>query len=257
MEDHELPSPRARVIIVHGYGEHRGRYAHVVSRLAREGFECHLFDLRGHGQSGGTVAHVDRFEQYLDDLQLVVQHVGHSRPLFLVSHSLGGLIALSYVRRGDHGVDGLAVSDPYLHPAFRIPAARKALASVLSRILPKLSVNNGLDAKWLSHDEAIVRAYVDDPLVFKTTTPRWYTEVTRAQRELIDGASGIRLPLLMLVGEGDRIADPRVALDVFERAGSADKTLRRYPGLFHEIFNEIEREAVIDDLVAWLALHQR
>lgn len=255
VEDHELPSPRARVLVVHGYGEHRGRYAHVVSRLARDGFECHLFDLRGHGQSGGTIAHVDRFHQYLDDLQLVVQHVrnaGGPRPLFLVSHSLGGLIALSYVRRENHGVDALAVSDPYLHPAFRIPPARKALATVLSRVIPKLSFNNGLDAKWLSHDEAIVRAYVDDPLVFKTTTPRWYTEVTRSQRELVAGASDIRLPLLMLVGEGDRIADPRVALDVFDRAASAHKTLRRYPGLFHEIFNELERDAVLDDLAGWL-----
>lgn len=241
--------------MVHGYGEHRGRYAHVVSRLARDGFECHLFDLRGHGHSGGTITHVDRFAHYLDDLALVVQHVrniGSPRPLFLVSHSLGGLIALSYVRRENPGVDALAVSDPYLHPAFRIPWPRKALAAILSRVLPKARFDNGLDAKWLSHDEAIVRAYVEDPLVYSTTTPRWYTEVTRAQRELVAGASDIRLPLMMLVGEDDRIADPRAALDVFHRAGSTDKTLRRYPGLFHEIFNEIGRDAVLDDLAAWL-----
>lgn len=237
---------------MHGYGEHRGRYAHVVSRLAREGFECHLFDLRGHGQSGGAIAHVDRFHRYLDDLQLVVRHVGHSKPLFLVSHSLGGLIALSYARRADAGIDGLAVSDPYLHPAFRIPLGRRILATVLSGILPEVSFDSRLDATWLSHDEAVVRAYVDDPLVHKTTTPRWFMEVSRAQRELAAGASEIKLPLLMLIGEGDRIADHRAALEVFERAGSADKTLRRYPGLFHEIFNELEREPVIGDLVAWL-----
>jgi alpha-beta hydrolase superfamily lysophospholipase len=256
VEDHELPSAHARVLIVHGYGEHRARYAHVVSRLAREGFECHLFDLRGHGHSGGTIAHVEHFQDYLDDLTLVVRHVSaigpSTLPLFLISHSLGGLIALSYVRGAGAGVDALAVSDPYLHPAFRIPFARKALAAILSRVLPKMVFDNGLDAKWLSHDPEVVRAYASDPLVHKTTTPRWYTEVTRAQRELIAGADGIRLPLLMQIGEGDRIADHQVSLDVFKRTGSVDKTLLRYPGLFHEIFNELEREAVIDDLVAWL-----
>lgn len=253
VEDHELPSPRARVIIVHGYAEHRGRYAELVSRLMAERFECHLFDLRGHGGSGGVVGHVARFEDYLDDLALVVEHVRRDGvPLLLIGHSLGGLISLMYVRRANAGVDALAVSSPYLHPAFRVSAVRKLMAVIGSRVAPSTAVASGLDPKWLSHDDRIVAAYASDPLVFRITTPRWFMEVERAQREVLAGAADIRLPLLMQLGEEDRIADPRRAVEVFRRIGSADKTLLPYPGLFHEIFNELARDAVFNDLMVWL-----
>lgn len=256
VEDHALPSPRARVVIVHGYGEHRGRYAELVSRLLAEGFACHLFDLRGHGRSGGVVAHVDRFEDYLDDLALIVQRVrSASVPLLLVGHSLGGLIALMYVRRTDAGVDAVAVSSPYLRPAFRVPAAKKLLAVIASRVAPKMSFPNGLDPRWLSHDERVVAAYANDPLVHRITTLRWFMEVQRAQHDILASAGEIQLPLLMQLGEEDRIADPRRSIEVFERIGSADKTLRPYAGLRHEIFNELAREAVIDELISWLRAH--
>jgi len=258
VEDHELPSPRARVLIVHGYAEHRGRYAELTARLMAEGFECHLFDLRGHGGSGGALAHVAQFSDYLEDLALVVRHVRRdARPLILVAHSLGGLIALAYVRRSGADVDALAVSSPYLRPAFRVPAVKKGMAAVASRVAPTMKFASGLDPQWLSHDERIVTAYATDPLVFRITTPRWFIEVERAQRELLDGAAEIRLPLLMQLGEEDRIADHRRSIEVFRRIGSADKTLVPYAGLRHEIYNELARDRVIDDLLAWLRSRTR
>lgn len=258
VDSHELPAPRARVIVVHGYAEHRGRYAELTARLMAAGFECHLFDLRGHGGSGGALGHVERFDDYLDDLALVVQHVRRdATPLFLVAHSLGGLIALTYVRRANARVDALAVSSPYLRPAFRVSPLRKLMATIGTRVAPSTAVASGLDPQWLSHDERIVTAYATDPLVFRITTPRWFVETARAQQELLAGAAEIRLPLLMQFGGEDRIADHRRSAEVFERIGSADKTLIPYPGLRHEIFNELARDRVIDDLLAWLRLRAR
>lgn len=253
VERRDLASPRARVIIVHGYGEHRGRYGELAERLLGERFECHLFDLRGHGRSGGVAAHVERFSDYVSDLALVVDSVraaGGAAPLFLVAHSLGGLIALTYActRR----VDGLAASSPFLRAAFEIPAARKLLAMIGSRLTPAMSFDSPLAPEWLSRDQRIVDAYTTDPLVHRRTTPRWFVEVQHAQRALAAAAPEIRLPLFMMLGEDDRVADHRLTLEMFERFGSSDKTLRVYPGLRHEVFNELERDTVIADLVAWL-----
>jgi len=256
VEDHDLRAPRSRIVIVHGYAEHRGRYADLVSRLAPQGFECHLFDLRGHGHSGGIPAHVARFEQYLDDLQRVVART-RSRmdlptPLFLIGHSLGGLIALEFCRANENSCDGLVVSSPFLRPAFHIPMVKKILAWGASRIAPTLPFDNTLNPKWLSTDQKVAEAYASDPLVKRTTTPRWFTEVRSAQQALRDHAAEIRLPLLMLLAADDRIADHHAAEVVFAAIGSADKTLEVYPGLRHEIFNEVERAMVINDVISWI-----
>jgi alpha-beta hydrolase superfamily lysophospholipase len=128
------------------------------------------------------------------------------------------------------------------------------LARVLSLVTPRLRLPNGLNPRWVSRDEAVVAAYVADPLIFDKTTPRWYMEVTAAQRTLVTHAHEIRTPALFLLAGGDRIADHRIALDVFARLGTSDKQLRTYPELYHEVFNELAaaREVVIGDLLAWL-----
>ncbi|HET7434299.1 MAG TPA: alpha/beta hydrolase [Thermoanaerobaculia bacterium] len=257
VEDHPVASPRARVVIVHGYAEHLGRYAALVQRLVAEGFACHLFDLRGHGHSGGVAAHVARFDDYLSDLRLVIARVRDDVPLILLAHSLGGLIALRYVQTEPNAANALAVSSPFLHPGFAVPAAKRLLAQIASWCAPTLPFDTGLDAEWLSTDESVVAAYQNDPLVLRKTTPRWFTEVEQAQHALIAGASDITLPLLMLLGNEDKIADHELAAEVFTRIGSADKTLQQYAGYRHEIFNETGRAVVIDDLVKWMRGHAR
>ena len=256
VDDRTLPAPRARVVIVHGYAEHLGRYDEFVSRLEARNFECHRFDLRGHGHSGGIAAHVTRFKDYIDDLELIVERVRAAstddRPLFIVGHSLGGLIALVFVRSKRPGVAALAVGSPFLRPGFEIPSVKKALAMIASRLAPTLSLASNLDPALLSTDAETVVAYANDPLVHRTTTPRWFMEVEEAQRELCEHAGEVTLPLLMLLGGEDRIADHSLAAQVFERIGSADKTLRIYEDLRHELFNETRREAVIDELAGWL-----
>lgn len=259
LEHHAVPAPRARLVLVHGYAEHRGRYAAVVQQLRARGIECHLFDLRGHGESDGERGHVARFSDYVDDLDRVVKVIrerGGNTPLLIMAHSLGGLIALSYVRAHPAIFNALAVSSPFLGPAFAVPVAREILARGVSVVAPTLKFDSGLDPAWVSRDPEAVAAYSADPHVFNTTTPRWYTEVTAAQRELLAHAEEIKTPALFLVAGSDRIADHKLAHDLFTRLGTpaAEKELHSYPDLYHEVFNELPaaRAEVMNDLMQWL-----
>jgi alpha-beta hydrolase superfamily lysophospholipase len=253
VDDRTLPAPRARVVVVHGYAEHLGRYDEFVSRLEARNFECHRYDLRGHGHSGGIPAHVARFDEYVDDLRLVIDRVRSAdRPFFVVGHSLGGLIALETIRRLPQSCDGLAVSSPFLRTGFEVSRTQKVLASIASRVAPTLSLETGLQPEMVSNDPEVVASYATDPLVRRRTTPRWFTEVEGAQVELCGHAEEVVVPFLMLLGEDDQIADHILAADVFERIGSPDKTLKKYPGMRHEVFNETERSLVYEDLITWL-----
>lgn len=250
---------RARLVMVHGYAEHRGRYRQLVEQLESRGIECHLFDLRGHGESEGPRGHVGRFSHYLDDLARVVGTVerrGGTTPILLFGHSLGSLIALCFVRAHPNIFAAMAVSSPFLGPAFPVQAARVMLARAASLTSPAVHFESGLLPEWVSRDPEMVAAYSTDPHVFSTTTPRWYTEVTAAQRDLLAHADEITTPALFLVAGSDRIADHRVSLELFERLGTpaTKRRLHVYPELYHEVFNELPlaRAEVTQDLFSWL-----
>jgi len=259
-EHHLRPDPRARadVVLLHGYAEHAGRYAELIAALGAAGFSCHLLELRGHGRSEGVRGYVDRFGDYLDDLDLFLQRLdeiqtpGPAVPRILLGHSLGGLISLAYVLRRPDAFAALAVSSPFLYPAIEAPALKVWLASLLSRLAPTRLMKSEIASRWLSHDPAIVAAYDRDPLVFKTLSPHWFFEIRQAQDDLLARAGEIRPPALFLLGDADRIADPARSRQVFERLGSTEKQLVAYPGFFHEILNEIERARVVRDLLGWL-----
>lgn len=252
------PAPCARVILLHGYAEHVGRYPHVIDALTEAGYECHALDLRGHGQSEGVRGHVHRFQDYLDDLDLFLTELPEDPlPRFLFGHSLGGLLALRYVLHRPEAFAALAVSSPFLHPAAEIPWLREAVATAASHLAPTLLTKSPVDARGLSHDPAIVQAYIADPLVFKTFNARWFFEVREAQEEVLKRAGEIRLPVLMMIGSADPIAQPERSRQVFERLGSADKTLKVYDSFLHEVLNEIGKERVIHNLIAWLSDRQQ
>lgn len=251
------PTPKARVVLVHGYAEHVGRYPHVIEALNGAGFDCHALDLRGHGQSEGVRGHVLRFQDYLDDLDLFVAELPRDPlprqlPRILVGHSLGGLLSLRYVLQRPDAFAALAVSSPYLHLATDVHFLKEAMATAASRLAPTLLTKSPIEARALSHDPAVVEAYIADPLVFKTFNAHWFFQVREAQEEVLKRAGEIRLPVLMLIGSADPIAQPKRGRQVFERLGSPDKTLKVYDGFFHEVLNEVGKERVIQDLVEWL-----
>ncbi len=253
------PGAPARIVIVHGYAEHKGRYRGLVDDLTGAGYSCHLLDLRGHGASGGVRGHVSRFEEYRTDLDGFLAEIrtlaatfDPTVPLILLGHSLGGLIALDYVAHHPQAFAALAVSSPFLAPAFAIPFLKRTFLPLAAGIAPTFAVESGLDPRGLSHDPQVVAEYEADPKVFSTVTLGWFRAVEAAQKEVFEAAGSIRLPILVLLGEADPIADPKRSRDFFARLGSANRRLVTYPGLFHEVFNELERAQVVGDLLAWL-----
>lgn len=254
-EHHLVPGCRGRLVIVHGYAEHKGRYRVLVGELVAAGYQCHLLDLRGHGRSGGRQGHVARFESYRTDLEkflIEVRTFAAPAPLLLLGHSLGGLITLDFVLHHPEIFDSLTVSSPFLAPALKIPFLKRTLLPLLAIFFPSLAVQSGLPPAWLSHDTQVVKAYEADPLVFSTVTLGWFVAVRNAQKEVFDRAGDIRIPILGLIGDADRITAPSRTRAVFERLGSEIKRLVVYPGLFHEVFNELERGRPVADLLAWL-----
>ncbi len=246
--------PKGQALIVHGYAEHHGRYGELVQRLNDLGISCLLLDLRGHGRSQGSRGHVADFEHYRQDLDRLLEKAAWNDhlPSLLFGHSLGGLIALEYVLHRPHRFDLLAVSSPFLAPAVEVPTIKVALGHLAARLAPTLNLDGVLDPSVLTHDEDLQQRYREDPLIFHSFNPRWFLEVREAQEEVDQRAGEIQLPALFLLGDGDVVADPRQGRKVYERLGSEDKTLRVYPGFFHEVLNESGRERVYRDLESWL-----
>lgn len=241
---------RGRIVIVHGYAEHKGRYGHVVAALLDAGYECLLFDLRGHGRSDGPRGHVVRFADYRNDLAQIIETAPVARaPLIILGHSLGGLIALDFAEHRPGIATAVATSSPFLAPAFSVLTNAAWLAGYL---LPAVKVKNRLDPSWLSHDPKVVDAYRRDPLVFDTLTLGWWREVHQAQVETFARAHALEVPLLLMLGDADRIADPHRSRAFFQNVPTAAKRLAVYAGFFHEVLNELDRQRVIADLLAWL-----
>ncbi len=247
--------PAAVLAVVHGYGEHGGRYRYLVDAVVPLGYAIHVFDLRGHGRSPGVRGHIERFSQYVDDARLFADTVAAEQPgvpLFLLGHSLGGLIATACAEARPDGLAGLILSSPFLRVRLPVSGAKRAAAKVLSLVAPARDIGNSIPAEELSHEPEVVAAYTSDPLNHHVATARWAAEVLAAQSAALSAAGRLRLPLLVLYAGADTIADPAASRELFAAAASADKTLRCYEGYYHELFNEVGRDAVFADLGAWL-----
>jgi alpha-beta hydrolase superfamily lysophospholipase len=246
---------RAAAVIVHGAAEHGGRYAYVAERLAADGYAAYALDHRGHGRSDGPRAMIGRLDWLVEDLGLLVARVSErhaARRPFLVGHSLGGAVALTYAMRHVEDLAGLAVSGPAVATE-AVPAALKAITSVLSAVAPRLPVFK-IEDDAISRDPEVVRAYQQDPLNHDGKLPaRTLAEIMRSMDAMPRRVPGLHTPLLLLHGSEDRLCPPEGSRMVHALAGSGDKTLKIYDGLYHEIFNEPERAAVVDDLLAWMA----
>jgi alpha-beta hydrolase superfamily lysophospholipase len=238
------------VLLIHGLAEHIGRYGHVVAALNTAGWAVTLVELRGHGESGGKRGHVDQWSQYLDDVRAAAATI--DGPVVLLGHSMGGLVALDLAIDGlDNGIRGMALSDPNVAVAFEAPAIKVLGARLLSRILPGLALDNELDPSLICRHRPVVEAYLADPMVFSTITPRWFTEMVKSQARVVGHATAYQTPLVMLLGEGDAICDWRASAALARNWGGDAKTIT-YPELYHEIFNELEGETVIKDMIAWM-----
>lgn len=257
---HWLPEgrPRAIVLLAHGYAEHAGRYEHVAQRLTGAGYAIYAIDHWGHGQSDGDGGFVPRFSAFLDGMAelLTLVEINHGdAPRLLLGHSMGGLIATLFLVERQQAFVAAALSGPAILPAEPPSRFTVWISRFLSRFFPRLGVLS-LDANGVSRDAVVVEAYKADPLVYTGKIgARLGKEFMDAMAVAQADAPKIRLPILIQHGEADRLTAPAGSRYLFDNVGSTDKRLEIYPSLFHEIYNEPERDAVLDDLIGWFDAH--
>ncbi|HEU4390775.1 MAG TPA: alpha/beta hydrolase [Blastocatellia bacterium] len=251
---HEAERPRAELILVHGFGEHSGRYGPLTMYLVDRSYSVTAYDQRGHGQSDGLPGYIDRFDAYGEDLESVIATVRSrtEQPLFIIAHSMGSLVALRYLALGSSVIAGAVLSAPLLAVAVKVPAHKVMIARVGAHVAPRLRLDNEIDPAVLSRDPEVGRAYASDPLVHHVVSPRWFAEAKAAMEQAITSAPDVRVPLLVMHGSDDRLASVDATKRTFPRLGSQDKQLEIYDGYYHELFNEPEKQEIYNTVVEWL-----
>jgi alpha-beta hydrolase superfamily lysophospholipase len=242
------------VVIAHGAGEHSGRYAHVARRLADDGYAVYALDHRGHGRSDGPRAVIDRMDNAVEDLSRLIVLASSEQPgvpLFLLGHSMGATIAIRYAIADQDRLTGLILSGP-LAALEAASSPTRLVARLLSALAPRLPLF-AVDPTLVSRDPDVVNAYETDPLVHHGRLPaRTIAELARTVDSLPQEVGAITVPTLIMYGSGDHLVPPAGSMMLNDRIGAADTTLKTYDGLYHEILNEPEQDAVMDDMCSWL-----
>jgi alpha-beta hydrolase superfamily lysophospholipase len=247
-------APGGVVSLVHGLGEHSGRYAHLASFLNDHGYALLSFDLRGHGKSPGPRGHTPDYEALMSDISSLLEETARrypSLPVFLYGHSMGGNLVLNYALRRRPEITGVIATDPFLRLAFEPPALQIALGNLMNRIAPAFSQANGLDTKALSRNPEVVRRYENDPLVHDRISARLFTSLYRSGLWALEHAGEFPLPLLLMHGSADRITSVQATREFASKVGE-NATLKVWEGFYHEIHNEPEQEQVFHFLLDWM-----
>ena len=246
-------APRAACILVHGFGDHAGRYAREAAWLAARGIATFAADQRGSGRTPGTRGHVSRFAQYLGDIvglrRLVA--VEAPGPLLLMGHSHGGLIVLRYLESSPAGVAGAIVTSPFLAVGMPVPRWKVLLARIARDLVPSLAIATGMNLDDLSSDPAVVAAMRNDPDCHQVMSPRAYFETLSAQDAVRTEGGRIAVPLFVALAGDDRIVSIGAAR-AFAATLAGDVTLKVYDGFRHEILKEPRADKVFGDLAPWL-----
>ncbi|MGB3300443.1 MAG: lysophospholipase [Phormidesmis sp.] len=251
------------LVLVHGLGEHSGRYCAVVKGLTAAGYAVYAFDNQGHGRSEGQRGHINRWQDYRDNIQSFLQLVRQQEPtapLFLMGHSLGGLIVLDYVLRSAQSPQfqslnllGMVVSAPAIQPSSGTAhSSRVILARLLSGLFPRLTLKMKLSASGLSRKQEVDQEVADDPLIHPYATLRWGSETLNTIKWVKAHIDRLQLPILLTHGDADPIISPEGSREIFRQIQSPDKTLTLYPGSYPEPHNDLDADIVVADLVNWL-----
>lgn len=240
--------------VAHGLGEHSGRYAAFAHAMGTRGMATYALDLRGHGKSDGQRGHVDSWSQWTGDIASFVAHVEAqtSGEVIPLGHSFGGAAMLSTVLAGKlKSARRFVVSSPALKVKVAVPGWKTAFGSLASKVAPRLSLANSVDAATVSRIPAVVNAYRSDPLVHNQISARMYTEWSRATQEILAGAGSMKIPFLILAGSADELIDPAGSEQLHSQAPTIS-TLHMLPGRYHEPFNDLDSEEVFDIIATWV-----
>ena len=249
---------RGAIGLVHGLGEHSGRYDAVARTLNAAGFAMTGFDLPGHGRSDGSLGFA-AYDSILYDIDHLLEEITRrypDQPYFLYGHSLGGALVLYYTLKHHPALKGVVATSPGLAPGTTTPPIKLLLAKVMARLAPGFSMSNGLDLNNLSHNAAVIQAYKADPLVHDRISARLGLDLITCGQWIQEHAAEFPLPLLLVRGSADRLVSNE-AIQAFAQAVPADKlTYKVWDGLYHETHNEPEKDQVLAFMIAWLETHR-
>jgi acylglycerol lipase len=248
-----IPESRASVLIIHGLHEHCERYSAMAEKLNEAGIDVYTFDLRGHGQSKGDRFFVQSIDEYVEDVSTILSQMPMTKPVFLLGHSMGGLVAVHFLlKRGQNSFHGLILSGAGLKPGKDITPFKAKLVRFIARFLPKM---NTVPVKppLVSRDKVEVQKYIDDPLIaLHGAKAGLGVALLDAIEELNDRRTNITIPALIMHGAEDQITDPEGSKKFFQEISSTDKTLKIWDGCYHEIFNELNRDEIIAYTADWI-----
>jgi alpha-beta hydrolase superfamily lysophospholipase len=246
--------PKAVICHVHGLGEHSGRYVHVAQAFTKAGYAMLSFDLRGHGRSGGERGHILSIDDYMQDIDSLFEQARarySGLPMFLYGYSIGAVQVLGYCLRRKPNLKGVITTGPSLHTAVEYQIIKVIMAKALGALFPTVTIPSGLKPGDLSRDQAVVQAYINDPLVHDKVSLGFGRSMLEANRYALDHAADFPLPLLLIHGKEDKIAFPSSSIEF--AAPLKDKcTLMLWDGLYHEVHNEPEKAEVLDAMTIWM-----
>jgi alpha-beta hydrolase superfamily lysophospholipase len=245
--------PKAMILLVHGFGEHAGRYKSWASRFNEAGISVRSFDLPGHGHSEGKRGSMPPMKVIYETIDAIRAEMAAAMPgipLLVYGHSLGGLIVLGYLINRKPAIRGAIITSPWIRLAFEPPKAKELLANVAGKVMPGLTQSSGLKTEYLSRDKEVVAGYRSDALVHGLISAGMYLEIKNTAHEVLSRASEIDIPLLLVHGRGDMITSPSGSIDV---AGAAPKsTLKLWDGGYHELHNDLVKEEHFDFIADWI-----
>ncbi len=250
-------NPKAIINLVHGFGEYSGRYDEWAMRFTEKGFLVHAIDYRGHGKSDGRRGHVRKFDDFLNDIEVLVKEskkLYPELPQYIYGHSLGGNIVTNYILKREHDFKGAIISSPWYKLSFELSAFMLFIARIMNKIYPKFTQKSTLEVNALSHDKNIVDLYITDALVHEKISARMFFEIYKAGDWVLKNADKINLPLFIQHGNDDNVTSYKASREFAEKAVGLNKdvTYKEWPGLYHELHNELEKDEVFKLVANWL-----
>lgn len=251
----EISEPRGVVVMIHGAGEHHGRYYWLAEKWNEHGFDVVMGDLPGQGKTRGRRGHIQSFQQYLDSVDEWLNEARTKQvPILLFGHSMGGLVAIrSVMERDNSQIHGLILSSPCLELSHPLPKAKKAASKVLQHVAPTFSVNSGIRSDRATRNQDVVEAYLNDPLKVSKVSARWYQELEKTMRLTRRYPEKFpNIPLLLLQSGEDFLVDKTASQEWFNHLILTHKSYKEWEGLYHELFNEPERDEVFRHTIGFV-----
>mgnify|MGYP001082137156 CR=1 FL=1 len=249
--------PKALINLVHGFGEYSERYGHWAMRFAEKGFVIHAIDYRGHGKSDGHRGYIHKFEDFLNDIDVLIKESEKLYPeisQFIYGHSLGGNIVTNYILKRENNFRGAVISSPWYQLAFSPSTLTIFFARIIKKIFPKFTGKANLDAKALSHDKRVIKEYISDPLVHEKLSPNMFFEIYNAGIQALDNVDKLNIPVLLQHGNSDPITSCKASKEFYTKAEKLSREIeyKEWEGMYHELHNELEYEEVFRYVVGWI-----